>query len=692
MAMTDSFPRQSARTQRFTLGAPRDVSVADDGRLVAFLRSSGPEDPVNALWALDLPAGDERCVADPRLMLAEDGEELPPEERARRERARESAAGMTGYACDATHRVAATALAGHLVVADLRAGTASILDVPGPVIDPRPDPTGARVAWLRAGALWVVELDDPSSARALADAAEPDVRWGVAEFVAAEEMDRHRGYWWAPDGNALLAARVDDSGVQRWWIADPASPGRAPNAVAYPAAGTPNAEVSAWIVRLDGTLTEVAFDAVRWPYVVEAAWDSHGPLVALQPRDQKAIDVRSVDPLDGSTRSLWTDADDAWVERCPGTPARLGDGRLVMGADRDGARRLMVDGEPVTPVEMNVRAVVHVGDAEVLLTANPFDDATVLDLWRWSTHGLERLTEGEGVHSGTGGGSVVVVRSARLDQTGTRTQVLGGPVLESHAATPLVDPVVSIHHVGDRRLATAVLLPAGVAPDARLPVLLDPYGGPHAQRVLQARSAFLSSQWFADQGFAVVVVDGRGTPGRGSAWERAIHLDLAGPVLEDQMDALAAVAELEPRLDLSRVAIRGWSFGGFLAALAVLRRPDVVHSAVAGAPVTDWRLYDTFYTERYLGQPHGSEGAAVYDQSSVIGDAARLERPLMLIHGLADDNVVSAHTLQLSSALLSNGRPHEVLPLTGVTHMASQEEVAENLLLLQLDFLRRTLA
>ena len=166
-------------------------------------------------------------------------------------------------------------------------------------------------------------------------------------------------------------------------------------------------------------------------------------------------------------------------------------------------------------------------------------------------------------------------------------------------------------------------------------------------------------------------------------------LDLAGPVLDDQLTALAEAAELEPDLDLGRVAIRGWSFGGYLAALAVLRRPDAVHAAIAGAPVTDWRLYDTFYTERYLGHPEVEPEA--YARTSLLADAPRLERPLLLIHGLADDNVVSAHTLQLSAALLAAGKPHEVLPLTGVTHMASQEDVAENLLLLQLDFLRRSL-
>ena len=188
-------------------------------------------------------------------------------------------------------------------------------------------------------------------------------------------------------------------------------------------------------------------------------------------------------------------------------------------------------------------------------------------------------------------------------------------------------------------------------------MLLDPYGGPHAQRVLAARAAFLTSQWLADQGFAVVVADGRGTPGRGPEWDRAVWHDLADPVLEDQVEALHAAAGRCGDLDTSRVAIRGWSFGGYLAALAVLRRPEVFHAAVAGAPVTDWRLYDTHYTERYLGHP--DENPEAYDRCSPVkmpnglppahgsgdGAAGRIAaRPLMIIHGLADDNVVVAHT------------------------------------------------
>ena len=227
--------------------------------------------------------------------------------------------------------------------------------------------------------------------------------------------------------------------------------------------------------------------------------------------------------------------------------------------------------------------------------------------------------------------------------------------------------------------------------------------------MLKARGAYLTPQWFAEHGFAVVVADGRGTPGRGPEWERAVAGDLAGPVLQDQVDALGDAAARFGDLDTGRVAIRGWSFGGYLAALAVLRRPDVFHAAIAGAPVTDWRLYDTHYTERYLGFPDRDQEN--YDRSSLIFSAERAlvaapahatsrgevdagatpPRPLMLIHGLADDNVVVAHTLRLSGALLAAGYPHTVLPLSGITHMASQETVAENLLLLQLDFLRAAL-
>jgi dipeptidyl-peptidase-4 len=210
---------------------------------------------------------------------------------------------------------------------------------------------------------------------------------------------------------------------------------------------------------------------------------------------------------------------------------------------------------------------------------------------------------------------------------------------------------------------------------------------------MKTAGLFLASQWLAEQGFAVVVADGRGTGGRGPAWDRAVAGDLATGPLEDQVTALGAAAEAFADLDTDHVAIRGWSFGGYLSALAVLRHPDVFGAAIAGAPVTDWRLYDTHYTERYLGDPF--RDVAAYEKSSIIHDPERTGpapvRPLLIIHGLADDNVFVAHSLRLSSALLAVGYPHQVLPLSGVTHMTPQEVVAENLLLLQVAFLRQAL-
>jgi dipeptidyl-peptidase-4 len=329
------------------------------------------------------------------------------------------------------------------------------------------------------------------------------------------------------------------------------------------------------------------------------------------------------------------------------------------------------------------------------------EEPTESHVWRWTPDGgLVRLTTEPGVHAAAARGDVSVIVSASVDRSDVTTTVwrLRERVGEiaSFAQQPILEPTVPLLRLGPNELRSAILLPGDGSPgatvlkrDGRLPVLLDPYGGPQAQRVVAARGAFLASQWLADQGFAVLVADGRGTPARGLAWERAVHRDLASPALEDQVEALHAAAALDDRLDLTRVAIRGWSFGGYLAALAVLRRPDVFHAAVAGAPVTDWRLYDTHYTERFLGLPQDDPDA--YRQSSILDAAAALTRPLLLIHGLADDNVVVAHTLRFSQALMEAGRPHAVLPLSGVTHMTAQEVVAENLLLLQVAFLRDAL-
>ena len=712
MAAPDTFPRQHARTQRFTLGDPRTVTVSPDGERVVFARSSSGDDPVNALWVLDLaptdgPVPAPRLAADPHVLLGvADDADLPEAERRRRERMREGAGGVTGYACDGRVRTAAFTLAGRLFVADLLAGRdagARELHVEGPVFDPVPDPAGSQIAYVCGSTLRVAALDGASHLVAgepgHADATST-ISWGSAEFVAAEEMGRHRGHWWSPDGSRLAVCRVDTAPVPTWWIADPAHPDREPTAMRYPAAGSTNADVTLHVVSADGSTTaplEVVWDRQAFPYLATVSWPRPDLiLLSVQSRDQRHLRVLAADPTTGATRTLSDDTDDAWVELVPGTPALAPSGALVRCTDAPGHRALLIGDEIVSPADVQVRSVVAIvgsaTDDAVIVTGNPLDDATVLHAYRCRPGSpAEQITHGDAVHTVIAGGSTLVVRRASLDAPGAVTTVTcpdrAPVVLDSFLATPLVRPDIRLRRYGPRALATAVLLPAG-HDGSPLPVLLDPYGGPHAQRVVRSSNAHLTSQWFADHGFAVVVTDGRGTPGRGAAWERAVHLDLATTVLDDQVDALHAAADEFP-LDLERVGIRGWSFGGYLAALAVIRRPDVFHAAVAGAPVTEWRLYDTHYTERYLGDP--TADPAPYDATSLVDEAARLTRPLLLVHGLADDNVVAAHTLRLSSALLAAGRPHEVLPLVGVTHMTPQEVVAENLLLHQLDFLRRHL-
>ncbi|MET1075577.1 MAG: prolyl oligopeptidase family serine peptidase [Umezawaea sp.] len=687
MGNDTSFPRQHARSQRFTLGAPRTFTVAPDGSHVFFLRVATATNRANGLWTLDTATGAETLVADPAVLLT-DPEDLSPQERARRERSRESGAGIVGYAVDAAAHQAVFALSGRLFLADLVSHEVRELPAAGPVVDPRLDPTGARVAYAANGALHVVDLATGEDT-ALAQDDDPEVTWGLAEFIAAEEMSRFRGYWFAPDGTSVLAARVDNTPVPRWYIADPANPATPAAEIAYPAAGTANALVSLFVLGVDGSSVEVVWDREAFPYLASAHWSGAGaPLLLVQTRDQRTAQVLAVDTATGATELLHTDTDPTWVEIMPGVPVWTPDAKLVRIAVRDGANRLVVGADEWTPDGFQVRSVLDVTADDVLVTASE-GDPTQTHVYRVTATSLERLSTVDGVHSAVRGGDVLLLASAGLDWFGSKVTV-NGHEIGSFAEVPVLTPEVELLSVGERDLRVALLFPTGHVPGSgKLPVLLDPYGGPHAQRVVSGRNAYLASQWLADQGFAVLVVDGRGTPGRGPVWEREIAFDFAGATLEDQVDALHAVAEKYEDLDLSRVGIRGWSYGGYLAALAVLRRPDVFHAGIAGAPVTDWALYDTHYTERYLGHP--DERPEVYETNSLIADAGKLERPLMIIHGLADDNVVAAHTLRLSSALVAAGRPHTVLPLSGVTHMTPQEQVAENLLLLQVEFLKKSL-
>lgn len=473
-----------------------------------------------------------------------------------------------------------------------------------------------------------------------------------------------------------------------------------------------------------------------------------------------------------ATRVLEEHENPQWLDLIHGTPAFTPDGRLICAVNdmEHDTNRLSVDGVPFTPVGWQVRQVLDVTDTDVLAVVSrtpetagdaglgTWDDADLhdarsCDVVSFDYHGgVTRWTSRPGVWTASRAGKGMVIsgrdmcspyagmhHSLRLPETVDpiataeegQTIMTGGSAvagIANHAADPGITPNTRFVTLpSEHRLLAAITAPSESSSYAQaesLPVLLKPYGGPGAQQVLFSQSYYWESQWWADQGFLVVTVDGRGTPGRGPQWDRAIYETMKDVTLADQVEAVhalpalwsadtavpsvrwtpregarlavcgsdATVPQLDivrrndlldcPKPDLDKVAMIGWSYGGFLSALAVLDAPDVVHAACAGAPPTDWTLYDTHYTERYLGLD-----PEVYRRNGIVEDAPKLRRPLMLIHGFADDNVTIAHSLRLSQALMAAGRPHTFLPLTGITHMTNDETVAENLLILQRDFL-----
>ena len=688
----ETFPRQYARTRRFTVGAPRSFAIAPDTHRISYLQSSSGSDPINKLWIHDPYSQTSTVLADPRdLKVTGEKREISEEEQSRRERAREVGSGIVAFSSSAASSGVAFTLDGTLYTADLESKEIKGFETTSSVFDPQISPNGNLVAYVSGGDLRYV--DSSGNDLLVAGNEDPNQSYGVADFIAAEEMGRRRGHWWSPRGERLLVTEVDVSNVLNWHILSSSDPSSSPKSLRYPKAGTNNPEVKLGVYTLEGAVLPIDWSlSAFWEYLVNIQWTEESLIyLTVQTRDQQSMGILKVDSDTGSIEEIYRWSDKYWAEIITGAPKIIGE-QIITVEDRNDARSLVIDNQPISGDDLQVRSLINCNKQGVLaaVSANPLEQ----HIMHFDFDGVRTpFTEGTGVHDAVSNGALTVIQSRNMDDHGVRTIILkeGSPIseIQDHSEKPNLSLNINFHKLGKNKLESVVLLPQSHDGTSPIPVLLDPYGGPHAQRVRCAQGLFGVSQWFADQGFAVIVSDGRGTPGRSPAFEREIYGDLATFALEDQIAALSAAAEIYTYLDPSRVGIRGWSFGGYLAALAVLRRPDIFHAAVAGAPVTDWNLYDTHYTERYLGHPqHNPEN---YKNTNLCNEAHKLENPLLLIHGLADDNVVAAHTFQLSQALLEAGKPHEVLPLSGVTHMTPQETVAENILQVQLQFLQKSL-
>jgi dipeptidyl-peptidase-4 len=686
--------RDHAETRGFMLGRPVGAKPTPDGKAVLFLRAQARV-PKMRLYEFDVATAKTRELLTPEQVLKGAEEHLSAEEKARRERMRVSVGGFTSFQLSEDGGRILVSLSGKLYVVERPGDRVRELKTgQGTILDPKFSPDGKSVSYVRDHDVYVLDLDGQKETRVTSGGTAQRTH-GMAEFVAQEEMSRFSGYWWSPDSRAIAYEEADATPVEVWYVADPARPGQPPLPSYYPRPGKANVNVRLGVVPVaGGPTTWVQWNVRRYPYLATVRWDKHGPLLLLvQTRDQKEVVLLRADPETGKTTPLVTEHDAAWVNLHQDVPHWLEDdsGFLwtteVHGGPqlelRDPKGKLLrVLATPVTGYEGLVDVDAEGGRVVYRASADP----TQAQLFRVSLHGgpPEALTHEPGLHGAAfAKNHTVYVHTAMLPDAMPRTTVHKADgtrigELPSVAAEPPFKPRAELVKVGDGPgFYASVVRPRDFDSRKRYPVLVDVYGGPGHVKVTAAMSTRLLDQWLADQGFIVVSLDNRGTPGRGRDWERAIGKHFGSVPLDDQVAGLKALGHCFREMDLDRVGIEGWSFGGYLSALAVLRRPDVYKAAVAGAPVADWLDYDTHYTERYLGLP--DTDAAAYKEGSLLTYAAELKRPLLLIHGTADDNVYFRHTLKLADALFRAGKDFELLPLPGLTHMVPDPVVTQRL-------------
>lgn len=611
--------------------APYAVTVAEDGSRVMYLRAG--TDGAARLWCLDVASGLEWLVA-----------EAPVRE----------------YATDAGCQVAGYVSENQLY--RVRPGERAVEEIPttGPPYDVRPDPTGRRLAYRTGGSLRVV--DEHGRDELLAG--EPGAVWGRADPVTAELFGRRRGYWWSPDGERVLATRLDKGDRESRW--------RLP-------------VTSLHLLDLDGFWVDVRWDRQGYPHLAAVTWEPRGgPLAAVLPRSQHHALVLAVDSRTGETQVHAEVDDPRWVSVTPGTPTYLPDGRVVLGGELnlDGVetRCLFADGILLSPPQLYVHRlrarftgpIDHLVDLIVEASEGEPSERHVYRLRvaaRSSSPEVTRLTTEPGWHAGYGAGGTVLIVSESLDRLGARVTVHGpdGVVqtpeprsgVESVPAklprTPLPRPAMT--RVTDRRLSCAVLYPAEHMAGRRLPVLVTVTA---EQTVVAASGRWSRHQWYADQGFAVVMIDGRGTAGVSPSFEKAVYRRLLDVMLTDQIEGLAALAAKHPDLDLERVAIQGAGMAGSVAIAGLTQHPDVFRVAVAEAPITDWTLEPAGFAERYLGSYHDDPEA--YARHDLVAAAGDLTRPLLLI--CPPESLRARQCRRFADALRAARRPHRYLTAT----------------------------
>ncbi len=713
----DTFLRDYAETRGFALGRPVNPTPTPDGTAVLFLRARSAREPSQELYEFNVATGETRRLLSPDDALRGAAESLSPEEKSRRERQRISVSGFTAFSISKDSRLVLLSLSGKLYVLDRVGRIARELATgPGVIVDPKFSPDSTRVAYVRNQDVCVLDLATGKETAVTTGGTET-VSHGLAEFVAQEEMARFSGYWWSPDSRRIVYQESDAAQVETWYVADPSKPGSEPVRSFYPRPGKNNVDVRLGVVFVDapGETVWLDWDRAKYPYLGKVTWAKDGPLtLTVLSRDQTNLALLKADPTWGDTAPLLTEHDDAWVNLDQDMPRWLEEvdgGGFLWTTERAGRWQLehhredgSLDRALTSDVPYRQFVAVASGDAYFVGGFHSLNDlragsAWDENVWKVSLRGTAdgfphpaSAKERAGVINTRAGEServfavqkqaadelatTEVHRFGDMEAVGTLPSVAESPTMPMEAEYTTATPAD-----GEPEFRAVIVRPRQAAeePARRWPVIVDVYGGPSHQQVTHTRRPYLLDQWLADEGFIVVAVDGRGTPGRGRDWERAIAGHFGSVPLDDQVAALQALGKTHPEMDLDRVGITGWSFGGYMSALATLRRPDMFKAAVAGAPVVDWLDYDTCYTERYLGVPGAGRWPEAYEEGSLLTYAPGLSRPLLVVHGTADDNVYLRHSLRLMDAFFRAGKAADFLPLSNFTHMVPDPVVRSRL-------------
>ncbi len=677
-----------AATRNYELGYAAKSVPTPDGKAVIYLRA-GARDSTQHLYEYDLASGREKELVTPEKLLGGANEVLSVEEKARRERARVTAKGFTEFQLTEDGAAVLVGLSGKLY--EVSRADGAVKAIPGEGwIAPRLSSDGLHLAAVRAGDLFAIDLVS-GTVTPLTSGATATLQRGTADFIAAEELDRQDGAWWSPDGRFLAYEEVDSAGVEPHYIASAVDPSREPDEFRYPRTGTDNPKLRLGIVSASGGATVWAqWDNKEFPYLARVTWPRKGPLSLLvMNRAQTEERLLAVDPKTGATKVLLTETDKAWLELAPDAgngrtpsvfPRWLDDGSgFLWATERSGQWQIDLhkpDGSlahKVTPDNWRVGGLADIDEkrGEIVVSGGPDRLSNALYKVKLSGGKAVPLVSERGANGAEfGSGHDVLVNSYSWadGQRGVRVLNRDGTVLAtlpSVAEQPPSLPDVSWLTVGAHELDAQIVRPHDFQATKRYPVLLSVYAGPTLKNVVAVRRRVLAQQCTADHGYIVVTVDNRGTPGRDHDFGRAVKGNLIDVPLADQVEGVQALGAKFPEMDMDHVGIYGWSFGGYFSTMATLRRPDVFKVGVAGAPVIDWQDYDTAYTERYLGLP--AENAEGYRVSNALTYADELARPLMLIHGVTDDNVYFEHTLKMIRALFAAGKPYELVLLPG-TH------------------------